>query len=483
MSSLTITSLQERTRTSEFLQQAWGYAGAVSVRTKIMGIVLGLVLLLGVGITLQVRSVMYAALVQRLQDQSVANARDLAARATDLILINDLYALHELLTESQTNNPDLLYAFILDEQGNVITHTFSEGFPGGLTEINHVTPADHHRTLLLDTDLGLVWDTAVPIFEGQSGTARVGMSENNIRDALAALTRQMLLTTVAVSAVGIAAAVLLTWIVTRPILELKRNAQAVGQGDFSQRVRPWAGDEIGELAQAFNVMTDQLAEAEIERVRRERLRTRLLEKVITVQEEERKRIARELHDETGQALTSLKVRLQMMSQQCPVPELKPQIKDFQRLVSKTLEDVHNLALELRPSALDDLGLAAALERYVNECRQNYPLEIDLAIYGLEHERLPSTVETALYRIVQEGLTNVARHAKANTASILIERRNGCVRAIIEDDGVGFDMHKVESASHRLGLYGMRERAELLDGKFFVESEPGKGSSIYSEVPL
>jgi signal transduction histidine kinase len=483
MSSLTIAARQERTRTSEFLQQSWGFIGAVSVRTKIMGIVLGLVLLLGVGITLQVRSVMHDALVHRLQEQSAANARDLAARATDFILINDLYALHELLAETQANNPDLLYTFILDEQDNVIAHTFGEGFPSGLKVINRVDPADHHQTILLETDSGSVWDTAVPIFEGQAGTARVGMSETNIHDALEALTRQMLLTTVVVSAVGIAAAVLLTWIVTRPILELKKNAQAVGQGDFSQLVRPWAGDEIGELAEAFNVMTGQLAKAEMVRAEREQLRTQLLEKVITAQEEERRRIARELHDETGQALTSLKVRLQMMSQQCLVPELKPQIRESQRLISQTLDDIHNLALELRPSALDDLGLAAALERYASECRQNYPLEIDLTVYGLEEERLPPTVETALYRIVQEGLTNVARHAEANTASILIERRNGRVKAIIEDDGIGFDMRKAESTSDRLGLYGMRERAELLNGTFFVESEPGKGTSIYIEVPL
>lgn len=483
MSSITITFRHELALTSKFLQRTWDLVGAVSVRTKIMGIVLGLVLLLGVGITLQVRTVMYDALARRLQDQSVANTRDLAARATDLILINDLYALHELLAESQANNPDLLYAFVLDEQGDVIAHTFGDGFPTGLIEINQVKPVDHHRTQFLETDLGPVWDTAVPIIDGQSGTARVGISENNIRDALEALTRQMLLTTVAVSAVGIAAALLLTWIVTRPILELKRNAQAVGRGNFSHRVRPWAGDEIGELTSAFNVMTDQLADAEIEREQRERLRTRLLEKVITAQEEERKRIARELHDETGQALTSLKVRLRMMSQQCPMPELKPQFEDFQRLVSKTLEDVHNLALELRPSALDDLGLAAALERYVHECSNIYPLEIDLAIYGIERERLPSAVETALYRIVQEGITNIARHAEANTASVLIERHNGRVRAVIEDDGIGFDPLRNESTSHRLGLYGMRERAELLDGKFFVESEPQKGTSIYIEVPL
>ncbi|KAA3661056.1 MAG: HAMP domain-containing protein [Chloroflexi bacterium] len=465
----------------DFYQRIWGYVGAVSVRTKILGIVLGLVILLGVGITIQVRQVMFNALVARLQEQSIANGRDLAARATDLILINDLYALHELLNETQLNNPDVQYAFIVDADGDIIAHTFGDGFPLGLLGENQIESAIHHQTVSLDTDLGRVWDTAVPIFEGQAGMARIGMSENSIHDALDSLTRQMLLTTVAVSAVGILAAVLLTWIVTRPILQLKEAAKSVGEGDFSQRVRPWAGDEIGELALAFNVMTDQLAHAEIERAEREKLRKLLLEKVITAQEEERQRISRELHDETGSALTSLMVRLQMMSQQCPVPALKPQMNDLRQLLKRTLDDVHNLAVELRPSVLDDLGLEAALKRYVHDFCTHHHLDVDLVVVGLDQKRLPSPVETALYRIVQEGLTNAVRHAHAQTVSVLVERRNGRVRAFIEDDGTGFDLIQAK-ASGRLGLYGMQERTELLGGHFVIESEYGNGTSILIEVP-
>ena len=129
-----------------------------------------------------------------------------------------------------------------------------------------------------------------------------------------------------------------------------------------------------------------------------------------------------------------------------------------------------------------LGLAAALQRYVNDCRKRYPLDIDLAMIGLDNARLPSTTETALYRIVQEGLTNIARHAQAKTASIMIERRNGRVRAIIEDDGIGFDSGKT-AGKERLGLYGIRERAELLNGSVVIESEPGHGVTILVEIPV
>ncbi len=471
----------DRTAPPLIFQYFWRFAGAVSVRTKILGIVLVLVVLLGVGITVQVRIVLQNALISRLQEQSVSIARDVAARATDLILINDLYALHQLLVETQANNPDVRYAFVVDSNGEIIAHTFGRGFPMALLMANTIAPDDHHQTVELATDEGPVWDTAVPIFNGQAGIARVGVSVDSVRATVAALTGQMLLTTVMVSAVGIAAATLLTWIVTRPILNLKQVAQAVGQGDFSQRITPWAGDEIGELAQAFNTMTAELDEAEQERQERDKLRTRLLEQVITAQEEERKRIARELHDETGQSLTSLMVRMQTMNQKCPVPELKLQIEDARRLIAQTLDNVHNLALELRPSVLDDLGLEAALQRYVQDSRRRYSLEIDLIAIGLE-DRLPAPVETALYRIVQEGLTNVARHAQAHTASVLLERRNGRIRLIIEDDGKGFDPLQAASGG-RLGLYGMRERAELLNGTVTIESVPGQGTSLFVEVPV
>jgi signal transduction histidine kinase len=296
------------------------------------------------------------------------------------------------------------------------------------------------------------------------------------------LTGQMLLTTVIVSAAGIGAAVVLTWLVTRPILQLKLAAQAVGQGDFGQRVEPWATDEIGELAAAFSSMTAGLQQAEHERAEREQLRSQLLEKVIAAQEEERKRIARELHDETGQALTSLMVRLKRMNEGCTVPALQPQMEELRQLMASTLDGVHTMSLELRPKALDDLGLDAALQRYAQDWQTHHGIDVDLLVLGLEAGRLPPAVETALYRIIQEGLTNVARHAQARTVSVVLERRDNQVRVIVEDDGIGFDPGQ-PAARERLGLYGMQERAELLGGHLIVESAPGQGTSVFVEVPV
>ncbi|MBI3242128.1 MAG: HAMP domain-containing protein, partial [Chloroflexi bacterium] len=453
-----------------WFERFWSVAGAVSVRTKILGIVLGLVLLLGLGVTAQVRATLLRAMDEQLQDQAISVTRDLAARATDLILVNDLYALHQLLSETQANNANVRYAFIVDNYGQVIAHTFGDGFPAGLLEANSAGPNQHHQTTILDTDEGKAWDTAVPIFDGRAGVARVGLSDAGIRGVVDTVTGQLLLTTVMVSVIGITAAAFLTWVLTRPILQLAGAARAVGRGDLSQRVPRWADDEIGDLSDSFNTMTAALAQAEEERAEREQLRARYVSGVIAAQEDERKRISRELHDSTSQSLTSLLVGLRALSNNCNLPLVQQHAEELRAVAACTLDEVHSLARQLRPSVLDDLGLPAALERYVADCQRRYSLHIDLAMRGLA-ERLPAAVETALYRIVQESLTNVARHAQAGTASVLVERRNGTVRAVVEDDGCGFDPETAGKVEQRLGLYGIRERAELLGGKLTIESEP------------
>jgi signal transduction histidine kinase len=460
----------------------WAIAGAVSVRTKILGIVLSLMLLLGLGVTFQVRNLLEQTLRGRLEEQSLSIANDLSARSTDLILINDVYGLHRLLQDTLANNTDVRYAFIVDREGQVIAHTFGEGFPPGLLEANGCADdCTHHSTVALTTTEGRIWDTAVSIFEGEAGTARVGLSEDSLWRAVTTVTAQLLMTTVLVAAVGIVAASVLTWVLTRPIKALVDATRAVGQGDLSQRVERWADDEIGELAEAFNAMTEQLAQAEQARAERDRLRAQLLEQVMTAQEEERRRIARELHDETGQAITTLMVGLRTLMDECPSPAIQTQAEELRSIAAGTLEGVRNLARELRPSVLDDLGLVAALERYISEYRQRHRLNVDIAVHGLKG-RLPAPVETALYRIVQESLTNIARHARASMVSVLLEQSPGSVRVIVEDNGCGFDPPS-GNETHHLGLYGMQERAELLGGTFMIESAQGSGTSIFVEVPL
>lgn len=468
--------------------QVWGIISAVSVRIKILGMALGLVLLLGTGVTWQVRNTLTFALYAQLENESVTAARDLAARAADPILINDLVGLQRLLLETQENNPDVRYAFIVDKYGQVLAHTFGDGFPIALLSLNQAAPGDHHQLTIIETESGLVWDTAVSIFDGRAGLARLGISDARQRAAIQSLTVQLFLMIGLVSALGIFLAVSLTWVLTRPLTELVNATRSVAQGDFSPRVPRWADDEIGDLAEAFNTMTAELARADEIRREREELRRQLLERVITAQEDERRRIALELHDSTSQNLTSLMVGLRNLATLCGDPRIGKQADELRVVASQTLDEVHEISTRLRPRILDDLGLAAALEHLIREWQVRHKKSVDLLIHAGE-ERLPGEIETAIYRIVQESLTNVARYSRARTISVLVERRGGDVIALVEDDGQGFDPAQAipsrlgTSGDRHLGLEGMRERAELLGGKLTIESQPGKGTSVHVQIPV
>jgi signal transduction histidine kinase len=205
-----------------------------------------------------------------------------------------------------------------------------------------------------------------------------------------------------------------------------------------------------------------------------------LRRAVQAQEVERRRLARELHDETGQALTSILLGLAAVERAESADEAHAAAADLRKLVVETLQDVRRLAVELRPSALDDFGLEPALRRLGQSVRESAALDVQVEA-RLGGERLPPDVETALYRIVQEALTNVIKHAGADRVSILVTRKPSSVLVVIEDDGRGFDPAATRAAG--LGLLGMNERVELLDGTFQVDAEPGAGTTLIVELPL
>ena len=211
----------------------------------------------------------------------------------------------------------------------------------------------------------------------------------------------------------------------------------------------------------------------------ERVATDALRRVVSAQELERQRLARELHDETGQALTSILLGLKAVEDAKDQSDLEAAAGQLRALVVSTLQDVRRLAVELRPKALDDFGLVPAIERLVETFREHTGLEVHLEPQ-LGAERLPSDVETTLYRITQEALTNVVKHAQARHVSIVLTRRDGSVAAVIEDDGRGFGGGDDSSG---LGLLGMRERIALVEGRLEVESTPGSGTTLSIEVPI
>lgn len=469
-----------RQRLTQRMETLITAVSGVSVRTKILGMVLALTVSLGLGVTLQVRQVMAESLLAELDDRGHSVARDLALRSVAPLMAGNQAALQALLTETVANHPDARYAFILNRQGRVLAHTFPGAVPPALLELEALT-VQTEAHLHYENYEGEMHDFRMPIDGGTLGAVRLGMGESRLWARINAVTQRMLLTTLVVSLLGILAAILLTWLLTRPISDLVVTTQRVSHGDLSARAPHWTDDEIGELADAFNEMILALQTSQQAIAEKEAARTRLLSQLIDVQEEERKRLARELHDDVGQALTSILVQLKLLTQGHEHTALATKVAELRQQVNTTLTNVRLLSRQLRPSALDDLGLAAALERYTTELTSRYPaLSVDL--HTQLPNRLPAAIETTLYRIIQEAMTNAARHSQASRLSVVTMVRDGHVQAIIEDNGQGFDVTAIRRAGSSVGLHSMLERAELAEGKLDIESS-ADGTTVYVELPV
>ncbi len=220
-----------------------------------------------------------------------------------------------------------------------------------------------------------------------------------------------------------------------------------------------------------------------ERKRAEQARLELMKRLISIEDEERRRFARELHDETGQSLTALLVGLRVIEQQTGNPGVERMAHRLRKIASETVDNVGRLARGLHPSVLEDLGLLAAARRYVSDYTKAYGLAVDLRSEGVGTQQLPSLVQTTVYRILQEGLTNVARHARARTVNVELKLEGGVLALLIRDDGVGFDPGSTRGEASGLGLHGMGERAALLGGSLDINSAPGKGTTVRASVPV
>jgi signal transduction histidine kinase len=222
------------------------------------------------------------------------------------------------------------------------------------------------------------------------------------------------------------------------------------------------------------------------------VRARLLKQVMSAREEEQRRIARDLHDGIGQSLTSLLLGLRAAAEVPTFAEARARLDSLRDITASLLDEVRRLARGLRPSVLDDLGLAAVLERYAADYTQAHGIAVDVVAPDLALDRLPDEVETALYRIAQETLTNVLKHAAAKAVSLVVRRELGDspgVHLTVEDDGRGFDSDALlqapgwASAGKGLGLIDIRERAALLNGAVTLESRPGSGTTVHVYIPL
>ncbi|MCP4168764.1 MAG: HAMP domain-containing protein [Chloroflexi bacterium] len=424
----------------------------------------------------------------QLQQHGLSMAREVGSRCADLVVCNDVESLNQALEHAWQYNLDLRYILLLDSEGHILAYSIGpeieqavifdlSGHPG-------LTADSEYSQRLVQIEHERIWETITPIINGDVGEIRVGLSESRMWIAVNTIIARLILSLGIISLAAIGVGLALTWWLTKPLTDLVTATEHVRRGETGQIVHHTARDEIGKFVVAFNALLSQLIQEQAECTSRERMRQFYLKQVIRAQEEERRRVARELHDETGQALASLMVGLRNIDEAPTQEEMRRRLRDLRDVIAETLERVKRLAHDLRPSALDDLGLTSALVLYAHQYEQRFCIKVEVQETGLGGYKLSPELETAIYRIVQEALLNAAKHASCTHVSVVLQVHNDQLVVIVEDDGCGFDMTRVSDGGNgrtQLGLYGMQERAELLGGHLEIETEPDHGCTIYLRV--
>ncbi|MFU8819818.1 MAG: ATP-binding protein [Desulfurivibrio sp.] len=474
--------LEEKRETGRRWQWLSSLLFGLPLDVKIMGMALGIIILFGTMSLLTIHDTLVFNMEELLEKESRSIAVELAHRAPEYLLIHDIYGLSQMLKSTVKSRPDLRYAVVSDRHDQIVAHTFGAGFPADLLEFHHRAGGSPSEVTLqkIKTNEGIIWESTAPVMQGDEGRVRVGVREDAFRQQIGNFLYSFALSSFWVVIIGLLLSAYLTWLITRPILQLLQATQAVNQGNYQIRLPLTAKDEVGRLTLSFNEMVAQLERADESRREKEQMRREFLQRVIAGQENERQRIARELHDQTGQALASITLGLKMLENNTSDQATRDNIGDLKKAVTAEIQTLHDLAVTLRPSILDDMGLIPALEVLFNDLYKRHGLKIQPTIIGFARRRAESCLETCIYRIIQEALLNVLRHAEADTATVLLDWRGSLIRGVIEDNGRGFD--PANAPSDRLGLYGMRERAELAGGFLRIESEPGQGTMVVFELP-
>lgn len=459
-----------------------------SIYHRILAMALFIILLLSFTTGLIVWDSMDDIVSQQLQKRGVELANHVALAGGNYILMEDLYTLYELAAQTAASSEDVRYILIIDSNRRLLAHTFHGGIPRGLLE--DLSETTQPRLSIINSNEGLIHDTVVPIENGAVGFVRVGMTEQHTRRAMNQHIRDALLTVLAICVLAVFLSSRISSLITRPVRNLAEVAESITQGNLEIRANIDDTGEVGRLATAFNEMTASLIKASADKEvllaelrAKEQIRDTLINKLMTAQEDERKRISRELHDETSQALTSLMLTMRMLAEDAPNQEQKDALLVGRDVAAGILREVRDLAIELRPPVLDDLGLAAALERYCENFAIRHGLDIDLSTSGRQ-TAVDDQAAVALYRIVQESLNNVVKHSGATTVAISITFQPDQISVAIADNGKGItdaDLLRAQK-ENRLGIYGMRERVELLQGRLTIDKASLGGTELLIVIP-
>jgi signal transduction histidine kinase len=455
---------------------------SVPIRLKILGIGLLVATIFGLLVLLLVRDHFGRSFREGLVSEARWSTHVLATRLEEHLITRDRLAIHDVVDEFVEAHPGIGYVSVWNSERKRVLSTGTET---PLLPENLGGP-EHCVVLELPSGEGEVYECSHPVLDGHAGYVTLGLTDIRLKSGLADVTETLLAALAICFLLGQALALILTYLLSRPISELVRAVKLVGAGDLNTRATTFYNDEIGELAEEFNRMVERLSSQQSELAKTEQERLGLLDKVISSQEEERARIARELHDELGQSLSALHLEVRANAPDAAIECIGHRAKVSAR-IQRIIEEVQSFAWSLRPSILDDYGLEPALTRHIESVTKHSKIAFDFQSVTAEGapRRLAGRFEVVLYRVAQEAITNVLRHSNASGAEILLFRDLHHVRLLVEDDGQGFslpDIDMKESRDH-LGLIGMRERVVMLGGDFAIETGDGEGTTVRAVIPL
>lgn len=462
----------------------------LKINQKILGAIITSLLMLSSILGLIIWGSLTDTMTRELQRHGEYVAENIASMSSDYILIEDYYAIHLLLNRAQGANEDIRYILVFNSKNMLVGHTFPDYIPKGI--VNAHTLDDVNKDLaILTSDEGKIHDVLVPIEEGEVGFVRVGMSENNAKAYTFSKIKELILATLLVCIAAVGIAYIVTRIITKPIHNLVETASGISAGNLSLRAMVVGDEDLRKLARVFNEMADNLitSRKKVEKLlmelqEKERLRDTLISKILSAQEDERKRVSRELHDEASQALASLMVTMRVLADEVQDEEQRELLNTSREIAASILREIRDLAVELRPPILDDIGLIPAIRKYTIDFEEKYSIMIELDAPE-RVSNLNNHIVLALYRITQESLTNVAKHTIATKITIRVWLEEDVINIKIRDNGHGIQEADLQMAreQNRIGIYGMRERAELLGGTFMIKDKGANGTVVAVSIPI
>lgn len=475
----------------------------LSIYYKINGIIIGMLLLLSLIIGIIMIKTTSQLLDQQIEQRGFEVGTYIAALSSNDILLDDHYALYDRINKTKNNREDVRYILITDSAGGIIANTFAGNLPKGLPIITPMKTTEtlsfdsatkineEYRVVKMNSNEGPLREIIVPIENGAIGFVRVGMSENNTQQLLKTKIDEFFITTFLICLLAVFGATHLAYVIIYPLRSLTSATKQIQLGNFSVQAEVKGEDEVGHLATIFNEMVNSLQEKDIENKHlvtelrnKEAMRTILMNKLFTIQEEERKRLSRELHDETSQSLASLLAYMKVLLSKLTDDNQKELLLGARDVAINVLDGLRKMAVELRPPVLDDLGIIAAIDKYINHFSVQHNISV---CFSAPDDKLiiGNDISLALYRILQESLTNISKHAYASEVNVSLTKDATTISLMIADNGLGLRPGELESArlNNRLGVYGMKERVELLGGSFNFHSVSGNGTKITVVLPI